>query len=380
MYKRFVTRPVSSDAQRRIHEGENQVRYRLDGRLVWVKESAPGIALVPSSCWYAKHNGKLVKLLRDKAASEAMLLDLRRHTDRVEAGIEAPRLAATDETLATTTGKFFAHKELTTGPARVRIIRRHVQEFITHMGTNGLKSFPDAFSQSKVDEWVASLQGAPATKIGRLVTIENLARWLVSRNHLRVVPKFSRPKLVKVRPKRALNEAELASLFATAPWRRVLFYKISLSTLTRRGALVAVTPRDVDLKSKTITLQAKHSKTGKAQVVPIQDALLPELKTLMAEVQPGEPVFLNSGIRGSVHFWIADLKAAKIEHTTAEGTASPHSLRHTGATMLVKAGVSLLLIQKLGGWSTLKELAETYSHLAPEDARGAVAAVFGKMV
>ena len=380
MYKRFVTRPVPSDAPRRVHEGENQVRYRLDGKLVWVKESRPGIALVPSSCWYAKHNGKLVKLLRDKTSSEVMLLDLRRHADRVEAGLDLPKLDATDETLATTTGKFFAYKELATGEARVKIIRRHIQEFTAHMARNGLKSFPDALSQTKADEWVASLQGAPATKMGRIISVKNFARWLASRNHIRVVPKFTRPKLVKVRPKRALTNDELDRLFKAAPWRRVLFYKISLSTLTRRGALMAVTSADVDLKGKTITLQAKHSKTGKAQTVPIQDALIPELKRLMAEVQPGEPIFINSGVRGSVHFWIADLKAAKIEHTTGEGTASPHSLRHTGATMLVKAGVSLLLIQKLGGWSSLKELAETYAHLAPEDARGAVAAVFGKMI
>ena len=40
---------------------------------------------------------------------------------------------------------------------------------------------------------------------------------------------------------------------------------------------------------------------------------------------------------------------------------SHHTLRHTGATVMVKGGVSLRAVQTIGGWSTLR-MVERYAH------------------
>ena len=52
-----------------------------------------------------------------------------------------------------------------------------------------------------------------------------------------------------------------------------------------------------------------------------------------------------------------------------------HALRHTFATRLARAGVELVQAQKLLGHSDPKLTAEVYTHLAPDDLRGAVEAV-----
>jgi site-specific recombinase XerD len=48
-----------------------------------------------------------------------------------------------------------------------------------------------------------------------------------------------------------------------------------------------------------------------------------------------------------------------------------HSLRHTYASWLVEDGVSLYTVQKLLGHTQIKQT-ERYSHLSPENFRGAV--------
>lgn len=66
--------------------------------------------------------------------------------------------------------------------------------------------------------------------------------------------------------------------------------------------------------------------------------------------------------RGSVQSMLerACLKAG-IPYGRAKGGLTFHALRHTGATRLVERGVSLRIIQELGGWQSLRQL-ERYAH------------------
>lgn len=50
---------------------------------------------------------------------------------------------------------------------------------------------------------------------------------------------------------------------------------------------------------------------------------------------------------------------------------SHHTFRHTGATVMVAAGVSLRAVQVIGGWSSLR-MVERYAHLSDAELLRAV--------
>ena len=54
-----------------------------------------------------------------------------------------------------------------------------------------------------------------------------------------------------------------------------------------------------------------------------------------------------------------------------------HSLRHTGASRMVEAGVDLRTVQEIGGWSSLRQLAR-YAHPTEDAKRRAVETVSAK--
>lgn len=69
---------------------------------------------------------------------------------------------------------------------------------------------------------------------------------------------------------------------------------------------------------------------------------------------------------------------AKIPYGRAEHGLTFHALRHTGATRLVERGVSLRIIQELGGWASMRQL-ERYAHPG-EAAKKAAVELIGSRV
>jgi integrase len=208
--------------------------------------------------------------------------------------------------------------------------------------------------------------------------VKNFLKWLSENGYIGLVPKMQHPTGVTESPKRVLTIEELNRLFAAAPWRRSLFYQIGLTTLTRRGALLATVAEDYDLsdpEAATLQLRPENAKTAAAQVVPIQAGLVPKIRKLISESNGG-PIFAQAGLACTTSTFRRDLKAAGVVEVVRGEKATMHALRHTGAAMLIRGGVSLLVVQKLGGWKSLDMLSRVYSHLSPLDARAAVAAVF----
>lgn len=63
-----------------------------------------------------------------------------------------------------------------------------------------------------------------------------------------------------------------------------------------------------------------------------------------------------------------------IPYGRRSGGITFHALRHTGTTRMVEAGVSLRIVQEIGGWKSLRQL-ERYAHPTEEAKRLAVAAI-----
>jgi integrase len=176
---------------------------------------------------------------------------------------------------------------------------------------------------------------------------------------------------------RWLTKAEAAALLRAAksvPKAPHLadFITLALHTGCRRGELLNLEWRRVDLQRGLILLEGVHTKAGRRRYVPINDtartALLSRARQ-RAKHCPSSPwVFATKAgkrIASVKHSFTSACKAVGIEDMRV------HDLRHTCAAWLVSAGVPLPEVRDLLGHSTVM-MTEKYAHLAPENIRAAV--------
>lgn len=135
----------------------------------------------------------------------------------------------------------------------------------------------------------------------------------------------------------------------------------------------ALTLRHRDVTSSYLTIRRTRSKTRKARSVPLNRTAA----RIAWEVTPssgagGDDLMFRSRT-GPIHpraFQLAIQRAAA--RVRIPGRVSPHILRHTFATRLLKAGVDVRAIQELLGhaWLTTTQL---YTHVSSADLAAAVA-------
>jgi integrase len=135
----------------------------------------------------------------------------------------------------------------------------------------------------------------------------------------------------------------------------VLYY-----TAARRESVVQMTKFQVNLKDSRIdlrnpneTLAQRRSKKRRV-VVPLDPALRPTIERLM--MQPGERLFPQ------VYDWYVRFQTC-LSQLGFEGTL--HSLRHSRATHLLQAGVSVYDVASLLG-DTVETVQRVYAHACPD--------------
>ena len=143
---------------------------------------------------------------------------------------------------------------------------------------------------------------------------------------------------------------------------------LALNTGMRRGELLAVRWRDVDLTRAVLTVHGTQSKTGQTRHIPLNS----EAATVLATWKAGsttELVFTGHDgepMEDIKTAWGRLVRAAKLENFRF------HDCRHHFASRLVQAGVDLNTVRELLGHSDLK-MTLRYAHLAPEHKAAAVA-------
>ena len=150
------------------------------------------------------------------------------------------------------------------------------------------------------------------------------------------------------------------------------FLTLALNTGMRRGEMLGLEWRRVDLQRRVISLEAAHTKTGKSRSVPLNDnarAALINRARFRAETCPGSPwVFANdkgARISSFKRSFATACRVAGIEDFRI------HDLRHTCAAWLVTAGVPLPEVRDLLGHSSVT-MTERYAHLDQVNIRAAV--------
>jgi integrase len=178
------------------------------------------------------------------------------------------------------------------------------------------------------------------------------------RNPVKGVRFFREEKL----PERVLtdDEVELLLLCCNRITRDVV--RFALNTGMRRGEILNLKWDQVDLRTGYIIVT--KTKSGKQRNIPINDTA-----SHVLERQPrnGAYVFHRDGkpAKSVRHTFEQAVKKAAIGHCRF------HDLRHTFATKLVLAGVSLPVVKELLGHSTITTTMR-YAHPTPESKLSAV--------
>jgi integrase len=226
-----------------------------------------------------------------------------------------------------------------------------------------------------------------------------------------------RRKVVKGKPQFLQPEEVAGLMVALDPHWRPLFATAVLTGM-RKGELLGLRKADVNVKERTILVarsyEADTTKGGHSDLLPVADELVPWLEEAIRR-SPSKLVFPRPD--GSMHR--RDLALDRVlrralgragvvegyEHrcrrkgcgflkpdTTAEVGRCPkcnmklwakavprhvrfHDLRHTTATLLLKAGVPLATVQRVLRHSDPRLTAMTYGHLDVSDMRGGLNAL-----
>ena len=150
---------------------------------------------------------------------------------------------------------------------------------------------------------------------------------------------------------------------------------VALNTGLRRGELLQLQWRDVDLVRRIVTVRGEGAKTGHTRHVPLNSEVASVFNTWKStEVEPGWFVFSGSTaitpLTEARKAWRGVLKAARISSFRF------HDLRHTFASKLVMAGVDLNTVRELLGHRKIS-MTLRYAHLAPEHKADAVERLVG---
>jgi len=123
-------------------------------------------------------------------------------------------------------------------------------------------------------------------------------------------------------------------------------------TGARISEAIAVHWEDVSLNQGTVLIKQSKVANERISHLPIQlVAMLSNLPRINER-----PVFVYQHADDIVRAWHGAIKRAGVKRLT------PHSCRHGFATGLLRRGIDVVTVAKLGGWKTPAQVLKTYGH------------------
>jgi integrase len=145
---------------------------------------------------------------------------------------------------------------------------------------------------------------------------------------------------------------------------------LAINTGLRRGELLQLQWRDLDLRRRMLTVRGEGAKTSQTRYVPLNTEATLVLKAWRPNVVEADWCVFGGSTESTPlvavkKAWRGVLKAAKVAGFRF------HDLRHTFASNLVMAGIDLNTVRELLGHKSLV-MTLRYAHLAPEHKAAAV--------
>ncbi|WOI45852.1 tyrosine-type recombinase/integrase [Acidovorax sp. BLS4] len=241
------------------------------------------------------------------------------------------------------------------------------------------------FGNMKLSELTRSaVQGYTAARVKTGVQPQTARRELVTlRAALRLawrdgvidrVPPIPMPSKGRCR-ERVLSAQEIrAVLAATAVRPRChAFLRLLIATCGRAAAVCELTWAQVDLERRTIDLRSSSPMAPRMKgraVVPITA----ELVTFLRAYRNAPDLQTGRGRRAAPGQRVVGLAVTTVRQHLAEAAAiagvagvTPHVIRHSVATQMLRAGVPLAMVSKMLGHASVAITADVYGHLDTQD-------------
>jgi len=196
----------------------------------------------------------------------------------------------------------------------------------------------------------------------------------------------------------AMNEKEINKLLKTAKneneWTYNFIY-LAVKTGMRRGELLGLRWKDINFKEKRLNIKNtlvttkngtifKEPKTN-ASIRPIEisDDVISVLKSIQKN-QNKRKIYLGTNYckeynlvfcKDNGEKYYPDTPTRRFKRIAKKvnlGQYHLHTLRHTHATLLLKAGVHPKIVQERLGHSSITQTLDTYSHVIPSMQREAI--------
>ena len=223
---------------------------------------------------------------------------------------------------------------------------------------------------------------AVGTQACRLAAVRKFFSWLAAEQQIAYNPAsaLQPPKQPQRLPTNILTRGEAKRLIESTPTTRPrdirdrAILDVLYSTGIRRAELIALNIYDVDFDNETLRIE--RGKGGSTRIVPLTETARSALKLYLEEARgifaretTQTRLFVSSRSGGPLD----DADIVRIVKKAASRAKikkhiTPHSLRHTCATHLLKGHADIRQIQKLLGHRRLSST-EVYTHVEISDLR-----------
>lgn len=224
------------------------------------------------------------------------------------------------------------------------------------------------------------------TQANRLAAVRKFFSWLLSEQQIAYNPAttLQLPKQPRRLPRGVLTKSEARRLIEVTPTTkpRDIRDRAILETLyatgIRRAELIALTIYDADLQMATLRIE--HGKGNIARIVPLTQSAIAALKLYLEEARS-----LFAREAGQLRLFVSTRSGGPLDdddivRIVAKATAragitkhvTPHTLRHTCATHLLKGRADIRQIQKLLGHRRLSST-EVYTRVELTDLHEVIA-------
>jgi integrase len=214
--------------------------------------------------------------------------------------------------------------------------------------------------------------------------LNSFFEWLARKNCLPQNPlaKIKRPPEPKYEDSRALKDPEVDKIISAimtraksplALRRDMVIISLLLYCGLRRGELISLQVKDLDMVKGAITIRGETSKSKKSRTLPMHPTLILHLKDYMTERvrhnYKTEHLLVstnhdNAGLtRNGLRHW--EKRLNKLSGVSFH----LHRFRHSFATNLARKDVGIVKIQKLLGHSSLGMTERYVRSMAPEELR-----------
>lgn len=381
---------------KRRGNGEGSIYKRSDG--LWVGKISVGYDPVTGKLKRKSFYGKTRKEVMDKMAQ--ILQEVRNGTY-----VEPAQTSFGEWLDKWLTGYKKGQLKPSTFENYEILIKTHIKPALGKVPLAKLQAHMlQAFYNEKLEKGRADGKGGLSTRMVRYlhVIIRQALQQAVKEGLLpRNVADATSPPTVKNKQMRPLTEEELLAFFKVAKDDRLFAaYVLAVTTGLRRGELLGLCWDCVDLEQGTITVKRQlltlkqgivleettKSKSGRRNIILTDDAIR-ELKAYRKR-QLQEKLLLGEAYQDKgLVFCKEDGTPLRPEEFTKRfqrwlkkaglSRVRLHDLRHTHATLLLKAGVPAKIVQERLGHSSITMTLDLYSHVTPEMQKLAAATLNG---